>query len=89
MLGEIAVLIESAEEKLQQLFDEKENFIQKNEGRMLRLEYYKELDRIDSRIDEAKTNLLALQKEEQDILSSRDCHLNCVTTKKRINFVTT
>ena len=68
MLGEITYAINRVEEQIEQLFDEKEEFIMTNEDVLPRTMYLKKLAEIDSRIDELKKTLIALNEEKQEIL---------------------
>lgn len=67
MLGEISCAIEDTEEQIQQLFDEKEQFIQTHEGVLPKHVYLKQLNEIDTRIDELKSRLMALEREKYEI----------------------
>ena len=62
MIGEISCAINRVEEQIEQLFDEKEEFIMANE------DVLKKLAEIDSRIDELKKTLVSLNEEKQEIL---------------------
>ena len=68
MIGEISCAINRVEEQIEQLFDEKEEFIMANEDVLPRTMYLKELTEIDSRIDELKKTLISLNEEKQEIL---------------------
>ena len=68
MIGEISCAINRVEEQIEQLFDEKEEFIMANEDVLPRTMYLKKLAEIDSRIDELKTTLVSLYEEKQEIL---------------------
>ena len=50
MIGEISCAINRVEEQIEQLFDEKEEFIMANEDVLPRTMYLKKLTEIDSRI---------------------------------------
>ena len=52
MIGEITCAINRVEEQIEQLFDEKEEFIMAYEDALPRTMYLKKLTEIDSRIDE-------------------------------------
>ena len=67
MIGEISCAINRVEEQIEQLFDEKEEFIMANEDVLPRTMYLK-LAEIDSRIDELKKTLVSLNEEKQEIL---------------------
>ena len=54
--------------QIEQLFDEKEEFIMANEDVLPRTMYLKKLAEIDSRIDELKKTLVSLNEEKQEIL---------------------
>ena len=68
MIGEITCAINRVEEQIEQLFDEKEEFIMANEDVLPRTVYLKKLTEIDSRIDELKKTLISLNEEKQEIL---------------------
>ena len=68
MIGEISCTINRVEEQIEQLFDEKEEFIMANEDVLPRTMYLKKLTEIDSRIDELKKTLISLNEEKQEIL---------------------
>lgn len=68
MMGEITCAINRVEEQIEQLFDEKEEFIMTNEDVLPRTMYLKRLAEIDSRIDELKKMLISLNEEKQEIL---------------------
>ncbi len=68
MIGEISCAINRVEEQIEQLFDEKEEFIMTNEDVLPRTMYLKKLTEIDSRIDELKKTLISLNEEKQEIL---------------------
>lgn len=68
MIGEITCAINRVEEQIEQLFDEKEEFIMAYEDALPRTMYLKKLTEIDSRIDELKKTLISLNKEKQEIL---------------------
>ncbi len=68
MIGEITCAINRVEEQIEQLFDEKEEFIMANEDVLPRTMYLKKLTEIDSRIDELKKTLISLNEEKQEIL---------------------
>ena len=68
MIGEITCAINRVEEQIEQLFDEKEEFIMANEYVLPRTMYLKKLTEIDSRIDELKKTLISLNEEKQEIL---------------------
>ena len=68
MIGEISCVINRVEEQIEQLFDEKEEFIMANEDVLPRTMYLKKLTEIDSRIDELKKTLVSLNEEKQEIL---------------------
>ena len=68
MIGEISCAINRVEEQIEQLFDEKEEFIMANEDVLPRTMYLKKLAEIDSRIDELKKTLVSLNEEKQEIL---------------------
>ena len=68
MIGEISCAINRVEEQIEQLFDEKEEFIMANEDVLPRTMYLKKLTEIDSRIDELKKTLVSLNEEKQEIL---------------------
>ena len=57
MIGEITCAINRVEEQIEQLFDEKEEFIMAYEDALPRTMYLKKLTEIDSRIDELKKTL--------------------------------
>lgn len=57
MIGEITCAINRVEEQIEQLFDEKEEFIMAYEDALPRTMYLKKLTEIDSRIDELKKNV--------------------------------
>ena len=59
MIGEISCAINRVEEQIEQLFDEKEEFIMANEDVLPRTMYLKKLTEIDSRIDELKKTLVS------------------------------
>ena len=59
MIGEISCAINRVEEQIEQLFDEKEEFIMANEDVLPRTMYLKKLAEIDSRIDELKKTLVS------------------------------
>ena len=67
-IGEITCAINRVEEQIEQLFDEKEEFIMANEDVLPRTMYLKKLAEIDSRIDELKKTLISLNEEKQEIL---------------------
>ena len=54
MIGEITCAINRVEEQIEQLFDEKEEFIMAYEDALPRTMYLKKLTEIDSRIDELR-----------------------------------
>ena len=60
MIGEITCAINRVEEQIEQLFDEKEEFIMAYEDALPRTMYLKKLTEIDSRIDELKKTLISL-----------------------------
>ena len=66
MIGEISCAINRVEEQIEQLFDEKEEFIMANEDVLPRTMYLKKLAEIDSRIDELKKTLVSLNEETRD-----------------------
>ena len=68
MIGEISCAINRVEEQIEQLFDEKEEFIMAYEDALPRNMYLKKLTEIDSRIDELKKTLISLNEEKQEIL---------------------
>jgi hypothetical protein len=68
MIGEISCAINRVEEQIEQLFDEKEEFIMAYEDALPRTMYLKKLTEIDSRIDELKKTLISLNEEKQEIL---------------------
>ena len=68
MIGEISCAINRVEEQIEQLFDEKEEFIMANEDVLPRTMYLKKLAEIDSRIAELKKTLISLNEEKQEIL---------------------
>ena len=68
MIGEITCAINRVEEQIEQLFDEKEEFIMAYEDALPRNMYLKKLTEIDSRIDELKKTLISLNEEKQEIL---------------------
>ncbi|MCS2525801.1 hypothetical protein NXV02_24105 [Bacteroides ovatus] len=68
MIGEITCAINRVEEQIEQLFDEKEEFIILYEDALPRTMYLKKLTEIDSRIDELKKTLISLNEEKQEIL---------------------
>ena len=68
MIGEITCAINRVEEQIEQLFDEKEEFIMADEDALPRTMYLKKLTEIDSRIDELKKTLISLNEEKQEIL---------------------
>ena len=68
MIGEITCAINRVEEQIEQLFDEKEEFIMAYEDALPRTMYPKKLTEIDSRIDELKKTLISLNEEKQEIL---------------------
>ena len=68
MIGEISCAINRVEEQIEQLFDEKEEFIMAYEDALPRTMYQKKLTEIDSRIDELKKTLVSLNEEKQEIL---------------------
>lgn len=68
MIGEITCAINRVEEQIEQLFDEKEEFIMAYEDALPRAMYLKKLTEIDSRIDELKKTLISLNEEKQEIL---------------------
>ena len=68
MIGEISCAINRVEEQIEQLFDEKEEFIMAYEDALPRTMYLKKLTEIDSRIDELKKTLVSLNEEKQEIL---------------------
>ena len=68
MIGEITCAINRVEEQIEQLFDEKEEFIMAYEDARPRTMYLKKLTEIDSRIDELKKTLISLNEEKQEIL---------------------
>ena len=68
MIGEITCAINRVEEQIEQLFDEKEEFIMANEDVLPRTMYLKKLAEIDSQIDELKKTLISLNEEKQEIL---------------------
>jgi hypothetical protein len=68
MIGEITCAINRVEEQIEQLFDEKEEFIMAYEDALPRTMYLKKLTEIDSRIDELKKTLISLNEEKQEIL---------------------
>ena len=68
MIGEITCAINRVEEQIEQLFDEKEEFIMAYEVALPRTMYLKKLTEIDSRIDELKKTLISLNEEKQEIL---------------------
>ena len=68
MIGEISCAINRVEEQIEQLFDEKEEFIMANEDVLPRTMYLKKLAEIDSRIDELKKRIRRLNEEKQEIL---------------------
>ncbi|MCS3100420.1 hypothetical protein NXW38_10890 [Bacteroides ovatus] len=68
MIGEITCAINRVEEQIEQLFDEKEEFIIVYEDALPRTMYLKKLTEIDSRIDELKKTLISLNEEKQEIL---------------------
>ena len=68
MIGEITCAINRVEEQIEQLFDEKEEFIMDYEDAIPRTMYLKKLTEIDSRIDELKKTLISLNEEKQEIL---------------------
>ena len=68
MIGEITCAINRVEEQIEQLFDEKEEFIMAYEDALPRTMYQKKLTEIDSRIDELKKTLISLNEEKQEIL---------------------
>ena len=68
MIGEISCAINRVEEQIEQLFDEKEEFIMANEDVLPRTMYLKKLTEIDLRIDELKKTLISLNEEKQEIL---------------------
>ena len=67
MIGEITCAINRVEEQIEQLFDEKEEFIMAYEDALPRTMYLKKLTEIDSRIDELKKTLISLNEEKQEI----------------------
>ena len=67
-IGEITCAINRVEEQIEQLFDEKEEFIMAYEDALPRTMYLKKLTEIDSRIDELKKTLISLNEEKQEIL---------------------
>ena len=69
MIGEITCAINRVEEQIEQLFDEKEEFIMAYEDALPRTMYLKKLTEIDSRIDEIKKRLMSLNAEKQEILA--------------------
>ncbi|TRX43883.1 hypothetical protein FNW54_16815 [Bacteroides sp. HF-5092] len=69
MIGEISCAINRVEEQIEQLFDEKEEFIMTNEDALPRSMYLKKLAEIDSRIDKLKKTLISLNEEKQEILN--------------------
>jgi len=69
MIGEITCAINRVEEQIEQLFDEKEEFIMAYEDALPRTMYLKKLTEIDSRIDELKKTLISLNEEKQEILN--------------------
>ena len=68
MIGEISCAINRVEEQIEQLFDEKEEFIMAYEDALPRTMYLKKLAEIYSRIDELKKTLVSLNEEKQEIL---------------------
>lgn len=68
MLGEISCAINRVEEQIEQLFNEKEEFIMNNEDVLPRTVYLKKLAEIDSQIDKLKKTLISLNEEKQEIL---------------------
>ena len=68
MIGEITCAINRVEEQIEQLFDEKEEFIMAYEDALPRTMHLKKLTEIDSRIDELKKTLISLNEEKQEIL---------------------
>ena len=70
MIGEITCAINRVEEQIEQLFDEKEEFIMAYEDALPRTMYLKKLTEIDSRIDELKKTLISLNEEKQEILDN-------------------
>ena len=64
----ITCAINRVEEQIEQLFDEKEEFIMAYEDALPRTMYLKKLTEIDSRIDELKKTLISLNEEKQEIL---------------------
>lgn len=68
MIGEITCAINRVEEQIEQLFDEKEEFIMAYEDALPRTMNLKKLTEIDSRIDELKKTLISLNEEKQEIL---------------------
>ena len=68
MIGEISCAINRVEEQIEQLFDEKEEFIMANEDVLPRTMYLKTLAELDSRIAELKKTLVSLNEEKQEIL---------------------
>ena len=68
LIGEITCAINRVEEQIEQLFDEKEEFIMAYEDALPRTMYLKKLPEIDSRIDELKKTLISLNEEKQEIL---------------------
>ena len=68
MIGEITCAINRVEAQIEQLFDEKEEFIMAYEDALPRTMYLKKLTEIDSRIDELKKTLISLNEEKQEIL---------------------
>ena len=66
MIGEITCAINRVEEQIEQLFDEKEEFIMAYEDALPRTMYLKKLTEIDSRIDELKKTLISLNEEKQE-----------------------
>ena len=65
MIGEISCAINRVEEQIEQLFDEKEEFIMANEDVLPRTMYLKKLAEIDSRIDELKKTLVSLKRNKR------------------------
>ena len=68
MIGEITCAINRVEEQIEQLFDEKEEFIMAYEDALPRTMYLKKLTEIDSRIEEIKKTLISLNEEKKEIL---------------------
>ena len=65
MIGEITCAINRVEEQIEQLFDEKEEFIMAYEDALPRTMYLKKLTEIDSRIDELKKTLISLKRNKR------------------------